>query len=745
MGKFGNLELKYRFHRSRMATTKVKMLWRSNLVPVAFFLVVIAPRTLAHRLPVDYVSPLIGTAPIIDKEYLGNNPAPGEELYSGTVNPCATVPDPAGYLCVGPVTGFDGAYHVRGSGYRFDDATIMGFTQMNGEYSDENRLLFMPTIGSIKTSSGSQTNPSSGYRSAKDPQSEKASAGYYSVFLTTYGIKVELTATTHCGFHRYTFPVARQANILIDLANSRPAVSNASVSVVNKHTIEGFQTGGTTTVYFHAEFSNDFLSSGIWKKGILAKDSSEATGVPIGAYVTFNTSAKEAILVKVGTSTISLADAAANLKKEIPKETGFEAIRAQSRRLWSQILDRMIVAGGSKGDRTNFYTAVYRMAAGPKYSWFPFYDANGMLLARGEDWVSQRVANEERFWGWHWGGGYWGPGNVSGLVGLYKMGFHNIDVKAAYQKLRNQALNGGAAAGAAYRRYGYIPADSGVNDYVNRSIGLSLDDRALSELAKVIGNESDYEFFLKRSQSYKTLYNASLGFFAPRRADGSWILPLDPMEPHAEDMYREGNAWSYLWFNTGDIPGLTDLLGGPHGFAAKLDTFFATHYNPRVPLRDLTGVIGLYIHGNEQYRHIPYLYNYAGQPWKTQALVRRIQTELYRPIPAGLCGMDDYGDLEGWYVTSALGYLQVDLASEYYEIGTPLFPKATIKLRGKRPGTFTIRANHVSDVNKYIQSARLNGRPLTVPRFRQADMVPGGSLVFQMGPTPNFSWGAKEQ
>jgi putative alpha-1,2-mannosidase len=727
-----------------MATVKVNMQWRVNLLRVAFLLLVVARQALAQRLPVDYVNTLIGTAPITDKEYLGNNPAPGEELYSGTVNPCAMVPDPAGYLCVGPVTGFDGAYHVRGSGYRFDDTTIMGFTQMNGEYSDENRLLFMPTVGPIKTSSGSRTDPYSGYRSAKDTQSEKASAGYYSVLLTAYGIKAELTATAHCGFHRYTFPVSRQANILIDLANSWPAVSNASVSVVDKHSIEGFQTSGTSTVFFRAEFSKDFLSSGTWKNGIVAKNSSGVSGTPIGAYVTFNTSTREPILVRVGTSTINLADAAANLKKEIPPDTSFDAIRQQARTLWSQILDRMIVAGGSEGDRTNFYTAVYRMAAGPKYSWFPFYDTNGMLLARGEDWVSQRVTSKGQFWGWHWGGGYWGPGNVSSLVGLYKMGFHNIDVKAAYQDLRNQALNGGGVAGAAYRHYGYIPANSGVRDYVNRSIGLSLDDRSLSELAKLIGNDSDYEFFLKRSQSYKTLYNSSLGFFAPRRADGSWILPLDPVEPHAEDMYREGNAWSYLWFNTGDIPGLIDLLGGPHGFAAKLDTFFTTPYNPRVPLRDLTGVIGLYIHGNEQYRHIPYLYDYVGQPWKTQALVRRIQTELYRPLPAGLCGMDDYGDLEGWYVTSAPGYVQVDLASEYYEIGSPLFPKVTVKVPGKGSGTFTIRANHVSDVNKYIQSAKLNGRPLTVPRFRQVDMIPGGSLVFEMGPTPNFSWGAKE-
>ena len=743
MGGFSELDLKYRCLRDRMAAANVNLQWKAKLLPSAFLILLAAPSAPAQREAVDYVNPLIGTAPITDREYLGNNPAPGEELYSGTVNPCAMVPDPGGYLCVGPVTSFDGAYHVRGSGYRFDDATIMGFTQLNGEYSDQNRLLFMPTVGPIKINPGSRTDPSSGYRSARDPRSEKASAGYYSVFLTPYRTRVELTATAHCGFHRYTFPDSQQANILIDLGNARPAVSNAAVSVVDKHTVEGFQTGGNNTVYFRAEFSKDFSSLGTWKNGSLTKDSFEVSGTPVGAYVTFNTSAKEPILVKVGTSTTSLADAAASLKKEIPTGRSFEAIRQESRKLWSQILDRTVVSGGSEGDRTNFYTAVYRMTAGPKYSWFPFYDANGMLLARGDDWVSQRVATKERFWGWHWGGGYWGSGNVSSLVGLYKMGFHSIDIKAAYQDLRDQAMNGGGAAGAAYRRYGYIPADSGVNDYVNRSIGLSLDDHALSELARLTDDETNSELFLKRSQSYKTLYNASLGFFVPRRADGSWILPLDPVEPHAEDVYREGNAWNYLWFNTGDVPGLIELLGGPHPFAEKLDTFFTSTYNPKMPLRDLTGVIGLYFHGNEQYRHIPYLYNYVGEPWKTQELVRRIQKELYRPIPVGLCGMDDYGDLEGWYVTSALGYLQVDLASEYYEIGSPLFPKVTVKLPGERPGTFTIRANHVSDVNKYIQSAKLNGRPLNVPRFRQLDMVPGGSLVFEMGPMPNRNWGTK--
>jgi len=701
------------------------------------FLLMAVTQAPAQPRPVDYVNPMIGTAPLSDREYAGDNPVPGEQLYTGTVNPGAMVPDPEGYVCVGPVTGYDGrGGHMRGAGYRFDDSTIMGFTQLNGEYSDVNQLLFMPTLGSIKTSPGSRFNPTAGYRSERDRLQEKASAGYYSVFLTTYGIKVELTATKNCGFHRYTFPASGQANVLIDLANCRPEAADAAVTFVDQHTVEGFQRCGETTFYFRAVFSKDFAARGVWKNGTISSNSTSASGTPMGAYVTFATASGEEVLVKIGTSTKGLSDARQNLAQEIPGQD-FDAVRQQTESLWNTIMNRMMVEGGSPGDRTNFYSAIYRAAAGPQYSWFPGLNAGAMVLARGAPWSEQKAAGLQ----WNWGDGYWGPGNVSGLVGLHKMGFEHLDLKGAFQLLREQAMSGGGSAGEAYRKYGYIPADCGVEDYVNRSIGLSYDDYALAELAGIIGRTDDHDLFLARSKSYTNLYNASVGFFCPRRADGSWILPLDPVEPHAEDIYREGNAWNYMWFQAGDIPGLINLLGGPDSFRAKLDTFFTAPYHPRVALRDLTGVIGLYFHGNEQYRHIPYLYDRCGEPWKAQELVREIQKNLYRPVAAGMCGMDDFGLLSGWYVTSALGFGQVDCADGYYDIGSPLFPKVTIALEGEHPGTFVILADHVSDVNQYIQSAMLNGKPLNVPRFRHGDLVPGGSLVFEMGPKPNIRWG----
>lgn len=713
------------------------MTFQNKNIPTIFFLLVAVAQALAEPRPVDYVNPMIGTGALSDKEYVGDNPVPGEQIYTGTVNPGAMVPDPEGYVCVGPVTGYDGrGGHMRGSGYRFDDSTIMGFTQMNGEYSNANQLLFMPTVGPIKTSPGSRFKPEEGYRSERDTLREKASAGYYSVFLTTYGINVELTATKNCGFHRYTFPASSQANVLIDLANCRPDAADAGVTFVDKHTIDGFQQCGGKTFYFHAVFNKDFATQGTWKNGTITANSRSESGTPIGAYVSFNTAPNEEILVKIGTSTHGQSEAAQNLAQEIPG-MDFNATRRQTEDLWSTIMNRLVVEGGSPGDRMNFYSSIYRAAAGPEYSWFPGLNAGGMVLMRGTPWAERKAARMH----WDWGGGYWGPGNVSGLVGFHNMGFKDLDLPRAFQYLRDQAMNGGGAAGAAYRKYGYIPADCRVNDYVNRSIGLSYDDYALAQLAAIIGRPADHDFFLVRSQSYRCLYNPEDGFLSPRRADGSWILPLDPIEPHAEDMYREGNAWNYLWFQVGDTPALIDMLGGLDAFRARLDTFFSAPYHPHVPLRDLTGVIGLYFHGNEQYRYIPYLYDLCGQPWKSQEIVRKIQKNLYRPVPAGMSGMDDFGCLTGWYVMSALGFSQVDLTDGYYEIGSPLFPKVTITLEGEHPGTFVIQANNVSDANQYIQSATLNGKPLNVPRFRHLDIIPGGSLIFEMGPKPNLAWG----
>jgi len=731
-----------------MLNNSIKSIIKTSAIGAFLFAATTVNAQKKQLRPVDYVDPLVGTAPMLDKDHLGNNPAPNEDLYYGSVNPAAKVPDPNGTLQLGPVSGFDGCcYHVRGSGYRYDDGSIMGFTHFNAQYSKDNYLLFMPTVGGITTDPGTIQHPFIGYRSTKDTLREKASAGYYTVFLTKYGIKAELTATKNCGMHRYTFPVTKQANVLIDLGNSRPEATDASVTVINKRTIEGYQTAGRTKIYFRAVFNKDFALLGTWKNQVITPNSTSASGTPVGAYVTFNTKDGEQVLIKVGTSKASTQDAANNLAQEIPG-MDFDSVHQLAVAQWNDVLSHITVDGGTEADRINFYTSMYHLTEGPAYAggWqggafcTPW---TVRIFMRGRNWYNERLENRNNNnlgSRWLWSGEFWGIGSAWAPLGMYNRGFKNFNLPEIYAKLREEAMTGGGPIGDAYRKYGYVPIGV-VNNCINHSLGLAYSDHVLAEYAKVLGKMDDYKFFSDRSKNYKNVYNASVGFFMPRHEDGSWLL-VDPYDVHAESIFREGNAWNYLFYVMGDMPGLVDLLGGPKGFASRLDTMFNKPMpTTAFPLRDVTGFLNLYAHGNEVYRHIPYLYNYAGQPWKTQAVVRQIQKTLYRPTPAGMCGMDDYGQQSGWFVSSAMGFYHVDNLTGDCDIGSPLFPKVTINLDGQAPGKFEIIAHNVSDQNKYIQSATLNGKPLNIPRFHHNDIIPGGSLVFEMGPEPNYSWG----
>ncbi|HZL08374.1 MAG TPA: GH92 family glycosyl hydrolase [Prolixibacteraceae bacterium] len=721
-------------------------------VILALFVVSITGWSQSNQLrPVDYVNPLIGTAPMLDPDHIGNNPAPNEDLYYGSVNPGAKVPDPNGGFCLGPVSGYDGCcYHVRGSGYRYDDGSIMGFTHFNGQYSGDNYLLFMPTVGEIRTDPGTRENPFLGYRSLKDDHSEKASPGFYTVLLTTYGIKVELTATKNCGYHRYTFPASSESNVLIDLSNCRPEAKDTYFKIIDNRTIEGFQEIGgrrVNKIYFYVEFNKDFENSGTWNTSIVYPESISANRNPFGAYVTFNTSDGEEVLVKVGTSTVSQEDAKSNLKSEIG-DKDFDKIHQEAVSQWEKVLSYITIEGGTESDRENFYSCMYRLTEGPSYAgnWqggsfcTPW---TVRVFMRGWQWYKDRLVNRDNNnlgSNWLWSGEFWGIGGAWAPLGMYNRGFDDFDMEAIYAKMKEEAMTGGGAIGDAYRKYGYVPFGV-VNNCINHCLGLPYSDHVVAEYAKFLGKKADYKYFSERSKNYKNVYNKSVGFFMPRNADGSWLL-VDPFDVHAESIYREGNAWNYLFYVMGDVPGLIDLMGGNKAFVSRLDELFNTPMPKNAfPLRDVTGFYGLYAHGNEPFRHIPFLYNYAGVPWKTQEIVRKLQKELHRPTPDGMCGMEDYGQLSGWYVSSAMGFYHVDNLTGDCDICSPLFPKVTINMDGPNPERFVIEAHNVSDENIYIQSAMLNGKPLNVPKFHHKDIIAGGSLVFEMGPKPNYNWG----
>lgn len=731
-----------------------RQLLRYKLYLFVLLLLIVTTNSTAQKhlidRPADYVNPFIGTAPPEEKQFLGNNPPLGEELYYGCVSPAAMTVDPV--VKLGPNTGFDGIFHVRGASYRYSDTSIMGFTHLQHEYNLNANILFMPTVGVIQTTPGSHDNPYSGYRSLKDYKREKSSAGYYAVALSRYGIYVELTATKNCGFHRYTFPGSSQSNVLIDLsvAQTSNPVQDALLQVVDDAHVSGWQQCKGVTVYFYAAFSQPFASYGTWKEGVITSKSVGDTGKNIGAYLNFDTQKHKEILSKVGISLVSLEEAKKNLDQEIP-DWNFDKVHQSAFDSWNDVLKRFRVEGGTRDEQINFYTSVYRVVEYGDFLGWPRAQTI-MIFARGSKWISNQLSQIT----WLPGkGGFWGLGQASGIMGLYARGFRDFPIASAYEALCKGATETWEAVDP-YQRYGFIPfpnnaigqptSDSGRvpgADCVNRTLGYAYEDYCIAELAKALGRNSDYSYFSQRAKNYKNLFDPATGFMRAKRADSSWVSPFDPGQPYAQFFYREGTAWHYLWFVLHDIPDLVQLMGGKTAFEQKLDEFFTKPYLPVLPVRDITGVIGQYCHGNETDRYVPYLYNYTGSPWKTQKMVRSIMTLLHHSTPSGLCGMDDNGYLTGWYAQSALGFYAINPASGYYDIGSPVFKKVTIQLDGPKGGEFIIQANNASSKNIYVQSASLNGKVLDQPIFHYSEINSGGKLVFEMGPEPAKKWSSK--
>jgi predicted alpha-1,2-mannosidase len=286
------------------------------------------------------------------------------------------------------------------------------------------------------------------------------------------------------------------------------------------------------------------------------------------------------------------------------------------------------------------------------------------------------------------------------------------------------------------------PPYAGGKAGVAKTLEYAWDDYALSDLARRLGKLDDAQMFLRRAANYRNVFDRSVGFMRGRTADGKWISPFDPGEPYYNFMMKEASGWSTLWLVPHDVQGLADLLGGRDAFNTKLDAFFSTPYTPKGICRDCTGMIGQYVQGNQPDQQAAYLYAWSGQPWKTQALVRRILDQLYGSDASGYAypGMDDQGSTSSWYVLSAMGFYPVDPSTSDYILGSPIFDQVRLHLGNGK--VFEIVARNNSARNMYIQSATLNGKPWTKPWFSQADIANGGTLVFTMGPEPNKTWGA---
>jgi predicted alpha-1,2-mannosidase len=329
-----------------------------------------------------------------------------------------------------------------------------------------------------------------------------------------------------------------------------------------------------------------------------------------------------------------------------------------------------------------------------------------------------------------------------------------FDYAAVYPYLRKNATDPGGPRGylAEYEKNGWIsdivppgnpsPPYAGGKAGVATTLEYAWDDHALADLARRLGQAGDAQRFAQRAANYRKLFDPSVGFFRGRTADGQWIAPFDPGEPYYNFMMKEASGWSTLWLVPHDVQGLIGLLGGRAAFNAKLDAFFATPYRAQGICRDCTGMIGQYVQGNQPDQQAAYLYAWSGQPWKTQALVRRILAQLYGSDASGygFPGMDDQGSTSSWYVLSAMGFYPVDPASADYILGSPIFDRVRLRLGNGKLLQIIARGNSARNI--YIQSATLNGQPWTKPWFSHADIADGATLVLKMGPQPNPAWGA---
>ncbi|MCK5565684.1 MAG: GH92 family glycosyl hydrolase, partial [Planctomycetes bacterium] len=731
---------------------------------------------LSARTPADYVNALMGTAPLTDMTlYGGPNYDPDPDLigFSGTVYPGPDVPhgmvqlSPYNHLVGSSLEVDDTRY---GSGYFYPDKSILGFGHTNKGHWRGGAVLMMPTVGDLQIVPGSLENPDGGYRSRFEHAGEEATAGYYSVVLDDYNIKVELSALTYTGFHRYTFPDTDEANILIDLGRAHRSTPVASFEIVDNTHIQGTQKIRTGQYSFYMEFSKPFKAYGTWKDGKVTAGSKSASGTDAGAYVTYSTTAGESIEVKVVLSRNSVADAKANWEAEA-KGLGFEGARAKARRIWNDKLSMIEIEGGTPKQRENFYSTFYRSLQWPSiltdfsndkpvYEWPSIWDTyrnKQPLLTLIEPEVKQNIVKSMVEFAKRDGKMYThfhGNHASSIITASYLSGLDDFDIEAAYSYLKKNQTDRSITDSRhmqfldEYLDNGYVSTVDPVptetrkpsRSAVAKTMEYAFADGVMAILAEELSKTADAKMFRARSKNYKNVYEPTTGIMWGRKPNGDFVQPVKPMEPFHTYLFRESNAWQQTWFVPHDIAGLAELMGGRQGCIDKLDEFFSKPYEPEGTLIDIGGMIGQYNHGNQPDHHAPYIYNYLGQPWKTQKLVREIMDKMYRGNV--YTGMDDCGEMSAWYVWSSMGIYPFNPSSLVYPIGSPIFERVTIHLpRFKYGGVkFVIEAKDVSKTNVYIQSATLNGAKYDKPWISFWEIAGGSTLVLQMGPNPS-DWG----
>lgn len=661
------------------------------------------------------------------------------------------------------------------SGYHDSDTTVIGFSHTHLEgtgIGDLFDVTVMPVIGSVTYARGEapaqdatpeeiEAAVKTGLWSYADRTKEITRPGYYSVPLTRFGIRAEMTATSRVGLHRYTFPASDSSAIVFDLENGGcwDKATQTLTEAVDSVTIRGYRysTGWAKNqkAFFYAQFSKPF-------------DKFEN----MGAYsrIDFHTTEGEQIMVKVALSPVSMDGAEANMKAEMP-EWDFEGTVKAAEKAWNEELSKIKIDTDDAEARTVFYTAMYHSMIQPSvfndvnrdyrgandqvykagnfvnYTTFSLWDTYRaamplMTIIHPEkvNDIANTMINIYEQQGklpvWHlWGNEtdcMVGNPGVIALADIMVKGFDGFDKELAYRALKDSEMR--PDRGQDIRmKFGFIPADQDFNESVAYDMEYAIADAAMAQAAKFLGKDDDYNYFLGRSHSYRNYFDKETLFIRGKNSDGKFIKPFNPYRSeHRADVYCEGNAWQYTWLAPHDYEGLVTLYGSNEKFIERLDSLFAAKSEivGENTSSDISGLIGQYAHGNEPSHHIIYFYTMAGQPWKTADLTARIFKEFYFNDPNGLAGNEDVGQMSAWYILSSLGFYQAEPANPRFWFGKPAFRNAVVKVPG---GEFNVIAEGLSETNRYIQSITLNGEDYKLPYIEYTDIFRGGKLVFKMG------------
>lgn len=692
--------------------------------------------------------------------------------------------------------------------------SMMRLYRMPGNYQAEKVIGFPfvlcghrnGTAGLLMPVSGDLNRNQDTWESYFDHDYEVCKPYYYSVWLKDPDLNLEFTPSSKSVIYRLVWNRDSQRDLMLALSNK------GTISITDKNTVEGYEIyEDRIKVFFYLKTQDGFITDSLGKKETVAiSGTGDVEGNGCWAGLNFGQGKSTPLLFKMAVSFVSAAQAKKNLEEDI-SGWDFEKVRTTAKDTWNKALGKIEVKGGTIDQQVAFYTALYRnyermvniSEDGFYYSgfddkihadndtaffvddwmWDTYRASHPLMAMLDPETEGIKIQSYIRMYkqsGWMpsfpilFGDNPCMNGHHSAAIiaDAWFKGIRNFDIEKAYEGLKKNAMeatmlpwrNGPMCSlDSFYLDKGFYPAlQIGEKETVpmvhsfekRQAVAITLahsyDDWCLSQLAKSLGKDADYEYFLKRSQNFKNLYNSATGFFAPKAADGTWIRDFDPRFSGGlgnRDYYDENNGWTYLWDVQHNIPELITLMGGRTAFVKRLDQLFTEPLGKWKPdylqqMPDATGQVGQFVMGNEPGMHIPYLYNYAGAPWKTQERVRSLLDTWFTNSPFGIPGDEDGGGLSAFVVFSSMGFYPVTPGAPIFNIGSPVFSGVKITLGNGK--VFSVTAANSSRQNKYVIKAMLNGKDLDKTWFAWDDIKNGGELVLTMADRPDYKWGTAE-